>query len=596
MAAPDYSTTALNDIGNGLGYIYVTKPIASAGSPLATEIVDVLDNTLDGVRTAKTLGLQGSSLAANRVSTGIITIDAPTGVGSITSITSFFGVNLINIATPITYTGATTASALAEDIASAINAYYKTADENFTATTIGNVLYLFGSPYTTKQNGSVTITSTGFLTYTEDQIVSGGSDNTNIFDDSFGYQFFLDADYASGGCCSGAGTATVNDISKSYEITNYIVTNGLNGMIPSQTVSMSNDTGLYNRQGALTKIDLQGEGGADDDLNSLVSINPAISDRVIIYSSANDITVYDGTGNIEIKTSTHIVNKSSFIELIYLDNGNWTEINRSDQVIGSTADFRAAGYGMFGIETASTQAIGTGGAVVFDPNSDSKLQILTGTSTLVSSQSYDATGTVEDGDEIWIRVDAQVTVAAHSLQIYGRIIPSDLALQGGYMVYSRYMGSISRWQTHVYPLLDDGTMTYPFKVYTGMLESEAVTVPKVETALKTEVLSRQISFESNEVGDMKMYMGYPGTVEYLWFVVDKDLAATDNGTIVPKNNAGTAMTSGTVTATASSTISTSFTATPTANNTFVAGDILTFTTAKTTKGGKGTLYVKISKS
>jgi hypothetical protein len=143
--------------------------------------------------------------------------------------------------------------------------------------------------------------------------------------------------------------------------------------------------------------------------------------------------------------------------------------------------------------------------------------------------------------------------------------------------------------------LNDGN-TYTFQSATEFYKDASVTVQKVETTLKTEVLSRQISFESNEVGDMKMYMGYPGTVEYLWFVVDKDLAATDNGTIVPKNDAGTAMTSGTVTATASSTISTSFTATPTANNTFVAGDILTFTTAKTTKGGKGTLYVKISKS
>jgi hypothetical protein len=593
MAAPDYSTTALNDIGNGLGYIYVTKPIASAGSPLATEIVDVLDNTLDGVRTAKTLGLQGSSLAANRVSTGIITIDAPTGGGSITSITSFFGVNLINIATPITYTGATTASALAEDIASAINAYYKTADENFTATTIGNVLYLFGSPYTTKQNGSVTITSTGFLTYTEDQIVSGGSDNTNIFDDSFGYQFFLDADYASGGCCSGAGTATVNDISKSYEITNYIVTNGLNGMIPSQTVSMSNDTGLYNRQGALTKIDLRGEGGADDDLNSLVSINPAISDRVIIYSSANDITVYDGTGNIELKTSTHIVSKSSFIELIYLDNGNWVEINRSDQVIGDVADYRAAGYGMFSNEDFATAIVGSGGTINFTPNVDAKWQKLTGVVSIGSNQVYGFAGTPIDGDEFWLEYDASTVVGAFTLTIFGVTLTANQALNGGLIFYSRYLNGA--WYTHVLPNLNDGN-TYTFQSATEFYKDASVTVQKVETTLKTEVLSRQISFESNEVGDMKMYMGYPGTVEYLWFVVDKDLAATDNGTIVPKNDAGTAMTSGTVTATASSTISTSFTATPTANNTFVAGDILTFTTAKTTKGGKGTLYVKISKS
>jgi hypothetical protein len=161
------------------------------------------------------------------------------------------------------------------------------------------------------------------------------------------------------------------------------------------------------------------------------------------------------------------------------------------------------------------------------------------------------------------------------------------------IVYARYLGGT--WYSHLYPNLNDG-LTYTFQAATEFYKNSSVTASKVEDTLKTEVLSRQISFESNETGDMKMYMGYPGTVEYLWFVVDKDLAATDNGTIVPKNNAGTAMTAGTVTATASSVIATSFTSTPTANNTFVSGDVLTFTSAKTTKGGKGTLYVKVTKS
>jgi hypothetical protein len=45
------------------------------------------------------------------------------------------------------------------------------------------------------------------------------------------------------------------------------------------------------------------------------------------------------------------------------------------------------------------------------------------------------------------------------------------------------------------------------------------------------------------------------------------------------------MTSGTITFTASDARGTAYTSTPSANNTFIAGDILTLTTAKVTAGG-----------
>lgn len=597
MAAPIYSTTALNDIGIGLGYIYVTSPIASSGSPTIGEVVEVLENTAEGVRKAKVLGLEAAALATNRVSTGIITIDAPTGVGSITAITSVFGINLIDTANPIAYTGATTAAALAQLIVDGINSFGSTnPDDEFTAVRIDNVLYIYGSRTSTKQNGSITITSTGFLTYTEDQELSGGSVNTESFDDAFGYQFFLDADYAAGGCCSGAGTATISDISKAIEITPYIVNIGLQSAIPNISKTLSNDSLSYNRKGALSLIKLTGEGSTDDDLNTIVASNPSDGDRILLYSETNTITINSATSNITLKTSTYDVVSSSTIELMFNSTDNiWYEISRSTQVIGSIADYRAAGFGVFGIETASTQAVGTGGAVVFDPNSDSKLQILTGTSTLVSSQSYDATGTVEDGDEFWIRVDAQVDVATHALQIYGRIIPSDLAAQGGYMVYSRYMGSISRWQTHVYPLLDDGAMAYPFQVYSGMISAGAVTTAKVVDNLKNEWKHISVSFESLEQGDMKLKM--PAcTVTDFYVSVSKAIAGTDNATIVPKDNGAVAMTGGTVTLTASSAIGSAFTSTATGNNIFTEGQVMTLTTNKTTAGGKAIVSFKITKS
>lgn len=598
MAAPIYSTTALNDIGIGLGYIYVTSPIASSGSPTISEVVEVLENTAEGVRKAKLLGVEASALAVNRIAVGVITIDAPTGGGTITNIV-VNSIKLFDVGTPIAYTGATTAAALTQLIVDAINSYSPGDIANtFTAQRIDNVLYIFTSAegVSAHNNQSTTITSTGNFTYTEDQEVSGGSTSNESFDDSFGYQFFLDADYEAGGCCSGAGTATPTDISKALEITPYIVNIGLQSAIPRKDVTLSSNALSLDRKGALTFIKLTGEGSADDDLDTVIVNNPSDGDRILLFSKTNTITVNSGTGNIIIKSSTYDVVSSSTIELTYLSStGVWYELNRSTQVIGSIADYRAAGFGMFGIETASTQAVGTGGAVVFDPNSDSKLQILTGTSTLVSSQSYDATGVVEDGDEFWIRVDAQVDVAAHALQIYGRIIPSDLAAQGGYMVYSRYMGSISRWQTHVYPLLDDGAMSYPFQVYSGMISAGAVTTAKVVDNLKNEWKHISVSFESLEQGDMKLKM--PAcTVTDFYVSVSKAIAGTDNATIVPKDNGAVAMTGGTVTLTASSAIGSAFTSTATGNNTFTEGQVMTLTTNKTTAGGKAIVSFKITKS
>lgn len=107
---------------------------------------------------------------------------------------------------------------------------------------------------------------------------------------------------------------------------------------------------------------------------------------------------------------------------------------------------------------------------------------------------------------------------------------------------------------------------------------------------RTESMQLLVSFEAaggvvQSVGDFKVTMPFAGTVTSIYAYATKAISATDNGTIVPKNNAGTTMTAGTVTFTASDARGTAYTTTPSANNTFIAGDVLTFTTAKTTAGG-----------
>ena len=136
---------------------------------------------------------------------------------------------------------------------------------------------------------------------------------------------------------------------------------------------------------------------------------------------------------------------------------------------------------------------------------------------------------------------------------------------------------------------------------TGLNSSSSTGFPKVSSgtwSVDSIAVDRDlnVSFEAGETGDFKIKMGFDGTLTDIYAFATKVIAGTDNGTIVPKNNAGTTMTSGTITFTASDARGTAYTSSPSANNTFVAGDVLTFTTAKTTSGGKVHLSLKFTRN
>lgn len=111
-----------------------------------------------------------------------------------------------------------------------------------------------------------------------------------------------------------------------------------------------------------------------------------------------------------------------------------------------------------------------------------------------------------------------------------------------------------------------------------------------------ETIQLQVSFESGYLGDFKIKMPYAGTVTGIYAYAIKAIAGTDNGTIVAKNNGGTTMTDGTITYTASDARGTAYTVSPSANNTFAAGDLLTFTTAKVTAGGVVQLSITVTRN
>jgi len=578
----------IQDLGNDLGYVYITDP--------SSNILKVYSNNADTARIIKIEGVKASALGGNRVATAIVTIPIPTATDVITSIT-IGGAQLIDISAPINYDPATPPATTAQNVVNAINSYVGVDADgdlaDFTAVRVGNDVYIFSdADRGTTYNGQTPIlVNGGGFAYTVVQDMEGGSDTTEIYDSAIGYRFYLDADYGATQC-SGGGTASESSIANAVEITNFIVNIGLQSAMPNTDITIASDTIILGRKGIFTIIRLNGQGSADDDLKNIIVSDVAVGDRILLSSATNTITV-NQSGNIVLQSTTYDVVTTDVIELIYTADNNWVEVSRSSGNVGSVADYRAATFGIFSKETFATTSISTATTTVFVANTDAKIQELTGSATLSGNSSYELDAVAIDGDEFWLFYNASLTLGAFTQTIFGVTLTADQALAGGLVFYARYVSS--SWKVSVYPNLDPN-ITYPFKIYTDLINANAITVSKLESSLQTEVFSTTVSFETSEQGDMKIKLPFACTVNEFYASVSVAIAGTDGATITPKNHAGTSMTAGTLTLTASSAIGTGFTSTPTANNTFSAGEIMTLTTAKTTAGGKAIVSIKITRS
>lgn len=574
----------IQDLANGLGYIYITDP--------KSNILEVLENNEDHARKIKLKGVESSALGGNRVATSIITIDTPTGAGDITAI-SIAGNHLIS--TPISYTEATSASILAQNIVDSINSHSEILrSKDFSAVRVDNVIYIFSDESAGSSFNGVTpvLVNTGNFTYTVNQDMIGGSSNLYSYDEYYGYRFYLDADYGVTQC-SGGGIAPIDSISNAVEITSYIVNRGLQGSIPINYVDIMSDSVHTTREASISHLVLKGEGGLNDDLENLIIEGAVAGDIVMLSRSTMEVTVTN-SGNISIHTTTispsYVLSSGSILTLSYTGTG-WVEISRNKGIINSVSEYRGVGYGIFALEDYKTSAIGTTGTITYVAGIDEKYQKLTGSSTLSGSLSYVLSATAEDGDEFWLEYDASVIVGAFPLTIYGISLTAEQALTGGLIFYARFLNGA--WYSHVYPNFNQGA-TYPFKSSTGFYKDASVTVAKVETTLRTDLITAQISWDANRKGDHKIVIPYPCTVDGIYVYADDLIEATDAASANFKDNSGLSM--GTVTFTGGDTIGTGYSLTPTSNNSFTAGQILTITTTKTTAGGNAKVSIKVTKS
>mgnify|MGYP003646924524 CR=1 FL=1 len=578
----------IEDLGNTFGYIYVVKPDK-------VTIVSALSNDGDGARDVKLEGVKAQSLALNRSATATFTVGTPTGSGSITSL-KIGSREQINIATPIAYTVATTASALAALIVSAVNTFQGTAIDCTAFQAGASLTVVLPQSVGDGYNGtSGDVVKTGNLEIPESEVI-GGSNSDELYDTSLGYTFFLDADYDSTGCACVEGSATEGSLTNAIEITDYIVPKSLTSALDKQSVSISLGTVSFNRKSLDTLLIIDTESSAaTDDLNTISTIGFAESDKITIRGadSGRVLTVKDGVGNIELQGGDFSSGATEIALEVQLIGSTWYEISRSTQTIATVSEFRAAGYGMFGVEDRGTQAVVGTGSITWDSSVNGKFQDITGSATLTAGVNYLASGTPKDGDEFWIRYDALVTVGAFGITIFGVPLTAEQALNGGLVIYSRYLGSTAAWQSYLFPNMD-AARTNTFESATEFYKNNSVTVPKVEATLKTDLEVLPISWDTNRIGDHKIVFPYPCSIVQIEIYTDDLIEASDDADVNFKNNAGASM--GTKTIPGGTTIGNGFSITPSANNIFTAGQVLTATTTKSSAGGNSKVSLTIIKS
>jgi len=106
----------------------------------------------------------------------------------------------------------------------------------------------------------------------------------------------------------------------------------------------------------------------------------------------------------------------------------------------------------------------------------------------------------------------------------------------------------------------------------------------------------EVSFETGEQTTHTVYFPFKVTVNKIRSFVTKALAATDDGTITAKNNAGTGMTNGVITIAASAAVAAEGSASPTANNVIGADEKIQLTIAKTTAGGRARVTIEFTRT
>lgn len=243
----------IQDLGT-VGYLYKTAPDG-------TTIITTERNTVDGVRAMQQQGTANAPVVAARSAVGTITVTSVASAGSITNI-DIAAVNQIGANIVVT---SSTASVVATQIATAINAFTPASGDNYTAQAVGAVVSVFSSPASgSAANGlTITVSVTDITIVTTTTAFTNGSSQIGVYDTTFGYRFYINANYN--------GDAVPTSLTNAVEITEYMTVRGLQSgiMTVSATVATDRITGL-SRSCAITQIIVDTEGSAASDVLAFI--------------------------------------------------------------------------------------------------------------------------------------------------------------------------------------------------------------------------------------------------------------------------------------------------------------------------------------
>ena len=570
--------SATQYIGNGDGFIYITENVTS---PTNQDILTTIDNDCQAVRgIVYQQALASASLYANKSATSDLSVTSISGVGNITAVT----INAVSqIGSSISVSGLT-AEQLADAIASSINAFTPSGPD-YRAVAIGSSVSIIATQdQGSGANGLSVIVSNddpGNIDVTATDL-SGGANSNDLIDSGCGRKFFINPDFDTNQC-AGKGTAVEGDLTNSVEISSDIIFQGLQGSLKDQTIGIVTEQATPLRISSIQVVYLQAEVGFTDNIKTINTED--FSENDIVYFKADpDYTItFLSTGNLSLEGSSSFVAAQYDTIVLQKKGSGWNEVSRSGARLGDTADYRAAGF-PFPIEGSTTSALPTSGGIGIETGVATVIQRYTGNVTLTGnlSISFATTGAVRKGDEIWIFMDGTVDLNGNTFTVNGEKLSDTEALTGGWVARAKFNGTT--WDHFVSYRLGK-TTTWRLDVGTR-IENGGISLDKLETSIRTELITVPVSLETSELGAIKFIIPYDCTVSSITAYVTKLIEATDDASILPKDDASLVMTSGTLTMVAGSAIGTGLTVTPTGNNTFSAGETMTLEGIKTTPGGK----------
>jgi len=135
----------------------------------------------------------------------------------------------------------------------------------------------------------------------------------------------------------------------------------------------------------------------------------------------------------------------------------------------------------------------------------------------------------------------------------------------------------------------DGSVT------ASKLADGAIPISKLDSQVTTELIVVPVSFETDEQGDYKIKFPYDCEVLEAIAYVTKLIEATQDATIIMKDDSSDVLGDGIMTMPAGLNTGSGVSTVPISNTTFTAGDTMTFTCGKTTPGGKALISLKIRK-